>query len=846
MTKSKKEYLFTIIIVTVLFFTICAIKNIFPFGTAIIDTSDFEQESLPVYYHLWDVLHGNANLLYSQYAGGGLGFAGVSSFFALISPFSLFFLFIKRSWIEPSMTFYILLKFLVMGSSMCFFLRNYRKNPGHKIHSLWIVTGSAAYALSAWSVQYYLFPWLDIASVFPLLVYAFLQMISKEYDWKMHKYSVSYLLLLTLVFVMHIPQAYMVCLYLILLAGCCFFVKKRQSAPERSKNRNGILKFGLLSLLALGLASFIFLPGAISIMESGRMTGSDAPLWVKYFRFLRASGIDPSVKRIMLYSMLIPLVYLVITLRGKGQKKHLAEYIMVIATILPVFIESINIIWLMGPYNGFPMRYGYMMIFTILGAAGNRMCEQQDTALSPSENIHRFPYQGKPALCIATLWIISILGLGIWLVRAGVIGEEGRFVQNSEELKVLLPTDTDLFHKTKLADSSLNNNYPLITETTAFSNYIHLVSQDQIDFNNALGYAQTWTRISDTGGTLFSDALLGYQTTFHSTMSEEQGFQYNADNYALYHSLGETRHFAAYENQYTYAPGLTVSGTALNSFENTTWNNPFELQNALSMLFWNETLFSITNYEIEEEETISYPVTGDGILYFYSADLKDAVISVNGQDVPVPDFFYGINDCTYPTPHHGGILSLGCYTDETVEINIRHHSWAENIDTSHIFIGVMDLQKFIETTSIPVSDCNYTSDRNKLNFIISVQEASFLYLPLYNDNGWNCLLNGEPCSIQSLANTFMLIPLKEGENIIELTYSPIGFKEGTAISLLALCILIGWIIVSSIIHNDRVIEKGYKAVSYIAALIFLIVFVGYMILVYIVPIIYELITKAIR
>ncbi len=61
---SKWDYLLTILIIAILFFIICAVKNIFPFGTARIDTSDFEQESVPAYYHLWDVLHEKADLFF--------------------------------------------------------------------------------------------------------------------------------------------------------------------------------------------------------------------------------------------------------------------------------------------------------------------------------------------------------------------------------------------------------------------------------------------------------------------------------------------------------------------------------------------------------------------------------------------------------------------------------------------------------------------------------------------------------------------------------------------------------------------------------------------------------------
>lgn len=51
-------------------------------------------------------------------------FHGVASFLTLLSPFNIVFLFIKRSWIEPFMTFFVWVKFLAMGFSMCFFWSN--------------------------------------------------------------------------------------------------------------------------------------------------------------------------------------------------------------------------------------------------------------------------------------------------------------------------------------------------------------------------------------------------------------------------------------------------------------------------------------------------------------------------------------------------------------------------------------------------------------------------------------------------------------------------------------------------------------------------------------------------
>ena len=37
------------------------------------------------------------------------------------------------------------------------------------------------------------------------------------------------------------------------------------------------------------------------------------------------------------------------------------------------------------------------------------------------------------------------------------------------------------------------------------------MTSEQIRMNTLLGYSQVWTRLSDTGGTLASDIMLGYR-----------------------------------------------------------------------------------------------------------------------------------------------------------------------------------------------------------------------------------------------------------------------------------------------------------------------------------------------
>ena len=59
--------------------------------------------------------------------------------------------------------------------------------------------------------------------------------------------------------------------FLIVFAGGYFFLN-RQDQPLK---KNSILKFGLTSLLSLGIAAVIFLPAARAMLGSYRLSGEE-------------------------------------------------------------------------------------------------------------------------------------------------------------------------------------------------------------------------------------------------------------------------------------------------------------------------------------------------------------------------------------------------------------------------------------------------------------------------------------------------------------------------------------------------------------------------------------------
>lgn len=842
----KRVYLWTLLLIGAVFLLICAIKGIFPFGAGRLDTLDFEQQSVPIYYHLWDFLHGKTSLLYDWNIGGGTNFTGVSSHFSLISPFDLFFLFVKRSWIEYSMTFYVLLKLAAMGVSMCFFLRHFWKNENGTvpIAPCWQVMGSVAYALSGYTFQYYGFSWLDTAAVFPLLVYNFVWMARLEKNWRAGKYAAGYLACLTLIFVMNIPQAYMVCFYLIVFASGYFFLWRE----EGSINRGGLLKFGLMTLLSIGISAFIFVPAALQILGSARMGGMDFSGVSGYFLLLRQSGADAYAKWLMLPGVCIPFVYVLVT--GRRNLRHAFQFYLVAALLLPVLVESINILWHKETYVCFPMRYGYMLIFNILAVAAARLAERD-----PIKNGRPESRQKTKRLTWAVLavWGVITLALGLVLVVPGKIEEKVNFIRDAEELREGLADageseHIDIFHKLKVADASLNSNYPMVTETPSFSNYVHLMSAEQIQLDKMLGYTQVWTRLSDTGGTLFSDALLGYGTTVWSLFPGEQGWQENSSDMEIYQEAGETAHFGIASNRYRYPAGLRVERSEYERLSEEYTDNLFEYQNRLSELFFGVPLLDTWEESIGELDTgdggeavYEIPVTGRGAVYFYAKGLSGIEIFVNGSKVPVPSY-EDLEGTAFPALLNNGILALGIYQDAAVEVTVTHEDLSQMME-GRVYFGILDLDAFAQTIGSAGQECGYTIGKQELKITAASDGGEYLYLPVYADEGWECRVNGTETAVEKLYGALMLIPLEEGDNTVSLVWKPRGFTTGCIVTGIALLIFAFWAFLSKTLRKETVPERIYQVLSWMGMAVFGMIAAGFLLLVYVIPLVYAVYLK---
>ena len=98
-----------------LYAAVLIIKGIYPFGTNLIDYYDMGQTNAPLYYHIWDFLHGRSALFYDWYINLGQNLSMGSAIQWNISPFNLYFLFIPRSLTYISLSVFMGLHLFFMA-----------------------------------------------------------------------------------------------------------------------------------------------------------------------------------------------------------------------------------------------------------------------------------------------------------------------------------------------------------------------------------------------------------------------------------------------------------------------------------------------------------------------------------------------------------------------------------------------------------------------------------------------------------------------------------------------------------------------------------------------------------
>jgi len=104
------------------------------------------------------------------------------------------------------------------------------------------------------------------------------------------------------------------------------------------------------------------------------------------------------------------------------------------------------------------------------------------------------------------------------------------------------------------------------------------------------------------------------------------------------------------------------------------------------------------------------------------------------------------------------------------------------------------IRKELENPEVTVEA--YRETTNHVRFRARTPKPAIVIASLTNDGGWSGTdQTGRSLAVLAANGPFLGVPLEPGENLVELTYRPPGFRGGivlTALSAISLAVVGGW------------------------------------------------------
>lgn len=821
-------------------------KGIWPFGSFRIDYFDNMQQVAPLYTHLWDWMHGDASLWFDWYTGLGTNVSMSISAFSMLSPFNLVLYFIPRNLILESFSIIVLLKMAVSAFTMYLFLQWKYK----EMNELFKNAFALIYSFCGYSLLYgsCFMPWLDFVAIFPLLI--------MSYEYMLENNKKRYYIIMTAIgFIMNYYLAAMSLIYILFISGIHIFLQ-----TEKENRKRKTWNLGIGTFTGMAISAFVLVPVSAQLSESQR-SGSSASILAQYGGWITSSIVTEGKLAVfqrwmMLFGLSFAFAIIAYAIKKKvaSRNDNIQMFMIGFIGLVPLLVEGTNLMWHFGSYNGYPLRNGYIVAFSMIYIAGY-YAEKMKLRVAWKEKLSRgnvaalvaatccligfgasyqvLSYQYIIAVVLGFMMMLALftvihfinikngtvnggLVVTLLLVELGVSSymllgppkvyryeayQYGDYVSLANQVKNELEVDESVTDRMINPDLSLNANYPLMFRRSALSSFTAALQSDTQTFAWSWGYSKYFWWLLDSGGTVFSDALL------HTTQAVNQ----NELDEKLYTKLRSTDTFSLYEANYQLPFGLTMSHDLSELSENDNW---ITMQNQMyqAMSGDEEPLITGINYVLSEEKNISHytlKVDHNRAVYMSILDknlgnhdancsemLSGIQILVNGQPVKVPTLD-SVDNTAYMTDFNNNLLYLGIFDSEEIQVDIVYDE-EKFKKISEVCIAQLSMDKM-------ESLCNQyenqhvetTTDNHSMTIHVENNKSETMYylLPVIYSDNWNITVNGQKADGVAVAGLFTQIPIENGKNTIVLTFIPKGYEIGKIITisvliLIALCMVL--------------------------------------------------------
>ncbi len=815
-------------------------KGIWPFGANRIDYFDNMQQVAPLYAHLWDWMHGKASLWFDWYTGFGTNVSMSISAFSMLSPFNLLLYLFPRTLILESISILTLVKMIFMAVAMYAYINKKYNNLSYNMK----VAFSLMYTFCGYTVLYgsCFTPWMDIVALFPLLMLAYENMMQTGK-------KLFYIIMVAIIFIINYYLGAMSLVYIFLISGAyVLLMSKKEKIKEHAWN------LGIGTVAGLGLSCFVLVPVMMQLSGSQR-GGSGQGIVSQYIGWIKSAIISDGQmaafqRWMMLYGMAFAAAVIIMGLKKFKEEKNTIRYMisLLLISLLPIVVEGINLMWHFGSYNGYTLRNGYIVAFTLITVAAyfaQRMFEEVTADkkqlvkqlvifvvaaavyaviynIIPSNDIILAAFILFIAIFIAAFifynkklkkdgigfdfnTIIAIVAIEVFIGAYSLIGppkfyeyepyQYGDYVQAANEVKDSLDIEESVTERIVNPDISLNANYPLILRRSAMSSFTAALQSDTQSYSKKFGYSKYFLWLLDSGGTVFTNSL------FHVT----QAVNVNELDSQMYTALRSDGDYTLYDANYKLPFAMSVNKNITRQDFSGNWE---DLHNIFYKALTNDTqdIVNGMSYTKKESSVIrEYNVRADGkqAVYINIVDVNnrntDANASwlissmhiyVNGEAVLVPTLG-DVKNTAYFTDYNNNLVYLGTFENENFTIRVEYDDpWYLKVsEVSFAGLDMDKMQSLVDKHADDYCETSYTSDSLTVKLNGSGVNNMALIPVVYSDN-WNVKVNGKKVKAKSVCGLFTGVDIHAGSNVIEMTFEPKGKKAGMLISLATLIMMI--------------------------------------------------------
>lgn len=815
-------------------------KGIWPFGANRIDYFDNMQQVAPLYAHLWDWMHGKASLWFDWYTGFGTNVSMSISAFSMLSPFNLLLYLFPRTLILESISILTLVKMIFMAVAMYAYINKKYNRLSYNMKVLF----SLMYTFCGYTVLYgsCFTPWMDIVALFPLLMLAYENMMQTGK-------KLFYIIMVAIIFIINYYLGAMSLVYIFLISGAyVLLMSKKEKIKEHAWN------LGIGTVAGLGLSCFVLVPVMMQLSGSQR-GGSGQGIVSQYIGWIKSAIISDGQmaafqRWMMLYGMAFAAAVIIMGLKKFKEEKNTIRYMisLLLISLLPIVVEGINLMWHFGSYNGYTLRNGYIVAFTLITVAAyfaQRMFEEVTADkkqlvkqlvifvvaaavyaviynIIPSNDIILAAFILFIAIFIAAFifynkklkkdgigfdfnTIIAIVAIEVFIGAYSLIGppkfyeyepyQYGDYVQAANEVKDSLDIEESVTERIVNPDISLNANYPLILRRSAMSSFTAALQSDTQSYSKKFGYSKYFLWLLDSGGTVFTNSL------FHVT----QAVNVNELDSQMYTAVRSDGDYTLYDANYKLPFAMSVNKNITRQDFSGNWE---DLHNIFYKALTNDTqdIVNGMSYTKKESSVIrEYNVRADGkqAVYINIVDVNnrntDANASwlissmhiyVNGEAVLVPTLG-DVKNTAYFTDYNNNLVYLGTFENENFTIRVEYDDpWYLKVsEVSFAGLDMDKMQSLVDKHADDYCETSYTSDSLTVKLNGSGVNNMALIPVVYSDN-WNVKVNGKKVKAKSVCGLFTGVDIHAGENVIEMTFEPKGKKAGMLISLATLIMMI--------------------------------------------------------